>query len=580
MATKKLIRPWYFGNTTVRSPFRLRDGLLLISTSSLQGNLHGTEQEIAFCNLLGKAGIVNLKGDDTYSVGRKWRAALSQHGFLYPQVTKKSGINQLEIGQVDTITPNGWNLLRAESVAGIQECFLRSMASYYVPNVLDTQPYGFTTTFSPLRHILKIMLELERQTKSNKLEFLEIALFVLWTNSEHSIESIVASILKFRDDKNKAERKRKFNQAAISDAAKHFGYVETTFGDYADLTIRYLKATGLVQAKGHGITLVPEKHFFIEQYTLDTHVPTSDKDYLIELCNGAKLPTDNEATAKLVLTDLVNKLKNRGEQFDLTHRNISDVANLNIVRHEVEDKISILNEIDYAKTQSSQWEEISAYMDLLINNSRSKKLATTDDDDDSEIVIPQGEAPAYFEWVIWRAFLAINNLTNPPNDCRKFKIDQDFLPVSTAPGGGPDLIFEFDDFVVVVEVTLTTSSRQEAAEGEPVRRHVADSVLNYANKKVYGLFLANQIDSNTAETFRFGVWYLKDDQKMNLDIVPLPLLQFKELFESMFKNNSVKNDHIQDVLIKCRGLNTHESPVWKKKISEEVSLYSASLAST
>lgn len=578
MATKKLIRPWYFGNTTVRSPFRLRDGLLLISTSSLQGNLHGTEQEIAFCNLLGKAGIVNLKGDDTYSVGRKWRAALSQHGFLYPQVTKKSGITQLEIGQVDTITPNGWNLIRAESVAGIQECFLRSMASYYVPNVLDTQPYGFTTTFSPLRHILKIMLELERQTGSNKLEVLEIALFVIWTNSEHPIEGVVSSILEFRDDKQKAERKRKFNQAAITKAAEHYGYVETTFGDYADLTIRYLKATGLVQAKGHGITLVPEKHFFIEQYTLDNHLPISDKDYLIELCNGAKLPTDNEATAKLVLTDLVSKLQSRGEQFDLAQRDTSDVANLNIVRHEIEDKISVLNEIDYAKTQSSQWEEISAYMDLLINNSRSKKLSTSEDDDDSEIVIPQGEAPAYFEWVIWRAFLAINNLTNPPNDCRKFKIDQDFLPVSTAPGGGPDLIFEFEDFVVVVEVTLTASSRQEAAEGEPVRRHVADCVLNYSDKKVYGLFLANQIDSNTAETFRFGVWYLKDDQKMNLDIVPLPLLQFKELFESMFKNKSVKNSHIQDVLIKCRNLNSHESPIWKRKISEEVSLYSTSLA--
>lgn len=577
MATKKLIKPWYFGNTTVRSPFRLRDGLQLISSSSLQGNLHGAEQESAFCTLLGQAGIVNLKGDATYSIGRKWRAALSQHGFLYPQVTKKSGINQFEIGQVDTITPNGWNLIQAESVGGIQECFLRSMASYYVPNVLDIQTYNFTKIFSPLRHILKIMLELEKHTGSNKLEFLEVALFVIWTNAEQTIEEIVSSILNFRDDKRKAERKRKFNQVAIDKAAKHFGYAKTTFGDYADLTIRYLKATGLVQAKGHGITLVPEKHFFIEQYTLDTHVPISGKDYLIELCNGAKLPTDNKATAKLVLNDLVSKLQNRGENFDLSQRDISDVAKLNIVRHEVEDRIFVLNEIDYAKKQSSQWREISAYMDLLINNSRTKKLFTSESDD-SEIVIPQGEAPAYFEWVIWRAFLAINNLKNPPNDCRKFKIDQDFLPVNTAPGGGPDLIFEFEDFVVVVEVTLTASSRQEAAEGEPVRRHVADCVLNYSGKKVYGLFLANQIDSNTAETFRFGVWYLKDDQKMNLDIVPLPLLQFKELFESMFKNNSVKNSHIQDILIKCRCLNTHESPIWKRKISETVSLYSINLA--
>jgi len=67
---------------------------------------------------------------------------------------------------------------------------------------------------------------------------------------------------------------------------------------------------------------------------------------------------------------------------------------------------------------------------------------------------------------------------------------------------------------------------------------------------------------------------------MNLDIVPLPLLQFKELFEAMFKSNSVKNTHIEDVLIKCRDLNDHESPIWKKKISEEVSRFSNSLATT
>jgi len=64
-------------------------------------------------------------------------------------------------------------------------------------------------------------------------------------------------------------------------------------------------------------------------------------------------------------------------------------------------------------------------------------------------------------------------LVNKPWDARRFKIDQDFLPVGTAPGNGPDIVFEFDDMVVVVEVTLTSSSRQEAAEGEPVRRHVA-----------------------------------------------------------------------------------------------------------
>jgi AlwI restriction endonuclease len=81
--------------------------------------------------------------------------------------------------------------------------------------------------------------------------------------------------------------------------------------------------------------------------------------------------------------------------------------------------------------------------------------------------------------------------------------------------------------VIVVEVTLTDNSRQEAAEGEPVRRHVADLVSHYGGqtcKPVYGLFIANRIDSNTAETFRIGAWYTRADEKMRLDIIPVTLL--------------------------------------------------------
>ena len=62
------MRPWHLGNTTVRSPFRLRDGLVALSTSSLQGNLRGEEQERAFRRLLGEHGIVELGDDDTNSV--------------------------------------------------------------------------------------------------------------------------------------------------------------------------------------------------------------------------------------------------------------------------------------------------------------------------------------------------------------------------------------------------------------------------------------------------------------------------------------------------------------------------------
>jgi len=171
---------------------------------------------------------------------------------------------------------------------------------------------------------------------------------------------------------------------------------------------------------------------------------------------------------------------------------------------------------------------------------------------------------------LWRAFLAIDSMANKPYEARRFKIDQDFLPVGCAAGGGADLICEFEDFVIVIEVTLTSNSRQEAAEGEPVRRHVADLVSYYAEKSgkpVYGLFIANRIDSNTAETFRIGVWFSNTDDKMRLDIIPVTLTQFKAFFEALFTAGRVEINLIRELLDSCGDLRAaHEAPAWKREI--------------
>lgn len=573
MATREY-QPWYFGNTTVRSAFRLRDGLRCLNSSSLIGNLRGAEQEKAFNNLLSEAEIVSLGNDPTYSIGRKWRAALIQHGFLYPLLKKNSGINQNEIGLPDTITPNGYRLINAESVSGMQECFLRSLVATYIPNILEPGQFKFTKQFSPLKHILRIMLQLEKLTNSNKLNFIEQALIVQFSYEQNKSNDIANKILEFRENLNRAEKKKVFEQDKINEAVNTYGYKYQTFKDYADVTFRYLRATGLFHASRKSISFAEEKHLFIKQLAEDTYIPQSDTEYLLNLCNGASLPTDNKENAELVLNDLVSQLKTKGENFNIPNKNYKDVKDINLLRYQVEDRIAILNEIDFAKEQPKKWEEIASYMELLFTNVSSKTLSNGE-----EIEIPKEEKPAYFEWIIWRAFLAINKLVIPAHDCRQFNIDRDFFPISTAAGGRPDLIFEFEKFVLVVEVTLTKSSRQEAAEGEPVRRHVADITEKYPNKKVYGLFLANLIDSNTAETFRLGTWYLKNDKKLILDIIPVQLDIFKELFVSMFKAKKVDNQHIENVLSECRSLNQQEAPAWKLLISKTVNDYARNLYS-
>lgn len=556
-------RLWHLGNTTVRSPFRLREGLVALSTSPLQGNLRGgAAQDIAFRQLLGAHGVVTLGEDATNSVGRKWRSALGKMGFLYPEVPRNSELPQSEIGPVDMITPNGWRLIRAETVPAMQECFLRALAAYYIPSPSE-RDYGFSA-FSPLRHVLSIMLELEKKTGDSRLNFIEMAVIVQVTSSDENMPEIIDKILNLRIRRDAAPNKRRFDAQERSFAAETFNYMPQSFNDYADANIRYLKSTGLVLSKGKGVCLNTEKHVFIEKLVLDSGVPATDKSYLITLCNGATLPTDSKDSALAVLDDLLAQLNRRGIPFDIANKPTKTAADIAIVRHEIEALLSEQNEENYAALQASQWEEIATTMELIATRKRSATLPNGD-----EVEVPLSELPAYFEWILWRAFLAIDSLKNKPYEARRFKIDQDFLPIGTAPGGGPDLIFEFEDFVIVVEVTLTDGSRQEAAEGEPVRRHVADIAMDYAarlGKPVYGLFLANRIDSNTAETFRSGVWYTRTDEKLKLDIVPLTLTQFKDFFKGMFSEGKVDVAVVRNLLDQCGEHRHLEAPIWKTEI--------------
>ena len=136
-----------------------------------------------------------------------------------------------------------------------------------------------------------------------------------------------------------------------------------------------------------------------------------------------------------------------------------------------------------------------------------------------------------------------------------------------------DLYCEFSDFTILTEVTMSTSSRQEAMEGEPVRRHVADAAERY-DKPVYGLFIANKIDTNTAETFRHGVWYGKDDIVQRLTIVPLTLKQFQKYFEAMFTANKAHPNRLKDLLLDCnKQRDDLTAPMWKGYIESTVTRY-------
>ena len=62
---------------------------------------------------------------------------------------------------------------------------------------------------------------------------------------------------------------------------------------------------------------------------------------------------------------------------------------------------------------------------------------------------------------------------------------------------------------------------------------------------IYGMFIAVKIDTNTAETFRHGIWYARGDLKQRLDIVPLTLAQYREYFMAMFRTGHANPEKLR-----------------------------------
>lgn len=553
------IEIWLVGNTGLRNPNRIQEGFAVFASSPFVGKLRD-ENEIGFMNLLNEKGIIhNESGKDASgSHGRKWRLMFAKNGLIYPQIRKEDG-NQNDLGAMDDITPFGRTFLKADTFPAVQECFLRAMSVEQFP-ILDRKEY-----FSPLRWMLAIMLELEKRTGSTEMSRIEFSLWGHTTNPSYDLSEVVDHILDLRQRRANAPAKRKFDKQEIKERGKHYDKKSDNFLDYSDMNMRYLRISGMFQRKGRGIMIVPAKHLLAEKLAKSTATSEPIMEAYKKLCFGAPLPTDNLDIAKTLLEDLKKQMKERHIVYDISDLPLDTPAEINIARQRLEDTLAKTDEIRYADDQCNQWQEIADYMSLLIKGGGKFVY-----DEDNAIEIPKDETPAYLEWTLWRAALAIDHIVNKPYEVRGFGLDSDFLPVNAAGGGKGDLYCEFKDFTILTEVTMSTSSRQEAMEGEPVRRHVSDAVLKY-DKPVYGLFIANKIDTNTAETFRHGVWYAKDDVKQRLDIVPLTLEQFKDYFVSMFEAKKAAPELLRDLIVECETKRDElEAPLWKQFVENIV----------
>ena len=414
----------------------------------------------------------------------------------------------------------------------MQDTILRALLAIQIDS-FDVEQAKFKP-FVFVLQVLQSLLKLGETKGINRFE-----LVIISSCTDHSKADYIASkIIQYRKGRELVKGKRNkssYDREFLTPYAEQVNVKYATATTYEDPNFKYMLSTGLFSRQGRRIIFNKDKQDVINQILkTEPNIIQDPLEYYYNLWNGYPLPTDNR---NILISEIIELSKKLNISIDNNELNKS-IPDLQQFKVHLEMKDDNAREKKYATQQNTPQniENIITYLKVINGNIKSG----------DEYENARDDMPAFLEWVTWRAFLAIDGLKCQPYNARGFNVDHDFFPIGNAPGGRPDVTLEFDKYVLVAEVTLTTTSRQEAAEAEPVRRHVAQIQEQYPNKPVYGLFLAQQIDNNTAEMFRTGLWY-KQNEPQFLNIVPMTISQFIYVMEK-YQTNAFSNSEIETLI--------------------------------
>jgi len=452
-----------------------------------------------------------------------------------------------------------------------EEALLRQLLKFQLPSPYHTEPLSKESVFwvKPYLEILRLIYTLEKVT------FDEVMLYGLQLTDYREFDNIISKIKDFRSNKatyigsykkylgeildkellaifqkeivNGNTVTRESNDASLSKFKKT---KRSNLRDYTDACFRYLRATGLVSIsyKGHSLSIMSEKLNEIK-FILDTverepqFVDDEDKykEYLFDASTPV-LYTDNvEHLEEYILRHSSTTKK------QLTGKTITELKDFrDRVINENKERI-IAAEVKTLKSYSNYNDIIDMYNEII-----SEELY---------------DIPLMLEWNTWRAMTMLDGGIINGN----FKLDDSGQPLSTALGNTPDIVCDYGDFGLSVEVTMQSGQRQFESEGESVARHLAN-FKKTINKEAFCLFIAPRI--NKASVAFFFTLY-----KTNIAyyggtsvIVPLELDVFMKMVENSYSAKFVPiPEHIKELFefSKEVAAKSADETEWFAKVQEK-----------
>jgi len=411
------------------------------------------------------------------------------------------------------------------------------------------------------------------------LKFDELQIFGMQLTNYHEFDNIVGKIELFRtlkaknigkyknfkDDYLKKELKdiystriangetktRESNDASLK---KFLNTQSRNMRDYADACFRYLRATGLVNVShiGKSLSIVPSRVKDVDYIlqTVDRNPCFVDDEYrYVTYLGDAEIPrllTDNK---KIILDRIVQEFPKFAHQGEFQFSNSTPMLKLKEMLADLVQlrKDDIINKEIKEIKGFRHYDEINNTFDQIIGK---------------EIY----DAPLMLEYNTWRAMTMLDGGNIQAN----LNFDDFGKPLSAAAGNMADIVCDYDDFKLTVEVTMATGQKQYVMEGEPVSRHLGNLKKN-TDKPCYCLFIAPSINEACVAHF-FAL------HQMNISyyggksvIIPLPLNVFRKMMDDSYQASYVpKPDQVKQLFEYSETLasNCSSEVEWYEKIQQ------------
>lgn len=124
------------------------------------------------------------------------------------------------------------------------------------------------------------------------------------------------------------------------------------------------------------------------------------------------------------------------------------------------------------------------------------------DDKLKSIVCPSATIPTIYEYLIGIAWYYISNRDFDLYSSFNMTLNGDFEPEMHAGSGVGDIVINYPNRSVLLEVTLMNKAAQKRGEWEPVLRHSLNNKADHLDVETLTFFVADELDFNTINIWR------------------------------------------------------------------------------